>query len=290
MFPKINIDNLVQGSIDMHVHISPDALMAFRMDALDTAKSAQQAGLRAIVLKSHSYITAPIAAMAEKLVPEVKVFGSICLDHEMGGLNFRALEAAAKLGSRVVWMPTHSSSNMLSMSNDDTPENKGLSILNSENKLVPEMGKILSIVKEYDMVLASGHISPAETFALVEEALAKGISRLVITHPLIVEISKQIFTLEDQRQLAKMGAFIEYTYVGYLPHELRQDPQKLVEAIKTVGAEHCIISTDLAEYSNPPTGEGMRMFIALLLKNGINEQEIELMAKSNPARLLGLDR
>lgn len=289
MLPNVNIDDLVRGSIDMHVHFSPDALMAFRMDALETVKSAQQTGLRAIVLKSHSYITAPLAAMVEKLVPEVKVFGSICLDHEMGGLNIHALEAAAKLGSRVVWMPTHSSSNMMSRSTDETPENKGLSILNSENKLVPEMGKILSIIKEYDMVLASGHISPAETFALVEEALAKGISRLVVTHPLIVEISKQSFTLEDQRQLAKMGSYIEYTYVGYLPNELRQDPQNFVEAIRTVGAEHCIISTDLGEYSNPPASEGMRMFIALLIRNGITEHEIELMAKSNPARLLDLD-
>jgi predicted metal-dependent phosphotriesterase family hydrolase len=33
----------------------------------------------------------------------------------------------------------------------------------------------------------------------------------------------------------------------------------------------------------------MRMFIGLLLKNGITEQEIELMAKKNPAKLLGLD-
>jgi predicted metal-dependent phosphotriesterase family hydrolase len=31
------------------------------------------------------------------------------------------------------------------------------------------------------------------------------------------------------------------------------------------------------------------MFIALLLKNGITKDEIELMAKINPAKLLGLD-
>jgi hypothetical protein len=31
------------------------------------------------------------------------------------------------------------------------------------------------------------------------------------------------------------------------------------------------------------------MFIALLLKNGITKDEIELMAKISPAKLLGLD-
>jgi imidazolonepropionase-like amidohydrolase len=63
----------------------------------------------------------------------------------------------------------------------------------------------------------------------------------------------------------------------------------LVRAIRNVGAEHCIIGTDLGQAFNPTPAEGMRMFIALLLKNGISEREIELMAKVNPAKLLGLD-
>jgi hypothetical protein len=139
------------------------------------------------------------------------------------------------------------------------------------------------------MVLASGHISPAETFALVEKAKAKGISRIVITHPAVVEILKHGLTLEDLRQLVKMGAFIEHTYVTFLPNELRHDPKNLLEVVKTVGAEHCILSTDLGQYGNPPVGEGMRMFITLLLQNGITGYEIELMVKSNPAKLLDLD-
>ena len=86
-----------------------------------------------------------------------------------------------------------------------------------------------------------------------------------------------------------MGAFIEHCYVGFLPTDFRNDPKPMVEAIRALGAEHCIISTDLGQYYNPPPAEGMRMFIALLLKNGITEHEIGLMAKLNPAKLLGLD-
>jgi imidazolonepropionase-like amidohydrolase len=63
----------------------------------------------------------------------------------------------------------------------------------------------------------------------------------------------------------------------------------VIEEIRAVGAQHCIISTDLGQCDNPPAAEGMRMFIALLLKNGITQDEIELMAKINPAKLLGLD-
>jgi hypothetical protein len=288
MTPNLNIDVLIRGTIDMHVHFGPDALMPFRLDALETARSAQQLGMRAIVLKAHTYPSAALATLVGKLVPEVKVYGSICLDYEVGGLNFHALTAAAKLGARVVWMPTHSSHNEKSKPAGFT-QSKGFSIINSKNKLVPEIDKILSLIKEHGLVLATGHITPQECFALVEAATIKGISKIVITHALTMEFLRQSLTLSDIRKLAKMGAYIEHSYVGFLPNELRLDPKNLVEVIKTVGAEHCILSTDLGQYENPPPGEGMRMFIALLLRNGITEREIELMAKLNPAKLLDLD-
>lgn len=289
MVPNINIDNLLRGTIDMHAHFAPDFVPAFRMDAWDTVKSAQQVGMKGIVLKAHAYMTAPLAALVGKLVPDIKVFGSICLDYEVGGFNYHAVGAAARIGAKVVWMPTHSSSNEKNKMPGITYENDGLSLLNSENKLIPEIDKILSLIKEYEMVLASGHISPAETFAMVEAARAKGISKIVITHPSIVEILKYGLTMGDLRRLGKMGAFIEHTYVGYLPNELRHDPKNLVETIRAVGAEQSIISTDTGQSGNPPVGEAMRMFIALLLREGITEQEIELMAKLNPARLLDLN-
>ena len=283
------IDDLVRGSIDMHCHHGPAFLIPERMDALETAKCARQMGMRAIVLKSADFTTAPLAAIVAQLVPEVKVFGGVCLDDEIGGLNSHALEFSAKAGARIVWMPTHSSSNYSTkMKRIFGVKGEGLSILNPEHKLVPEMDSILSLIKEYDMILANGHISPQETFALVEAALAKGISKLVITHGLWVA-GKEPFTLEELKRLGQMGAFIEHCYVGFLPTDFRNDPKPMADAIKYIGAEHCIISSDLGQYYNPSPAEGMRMFIALLLKNDISEHEVELMAKINPAKLLGLD-
>ena len=261
------------------------------MNALETAKWARQMGMRAIVLKSSDYPTTPLAEIINELVPEVKVIGSICLDYEIGGLNFHALEFSAKTGAKMVWMPTHSSANSIAKERSLLGwniEGEGLSILNSEHKLVPEMGRLLSVIKEHNMVLANGHISPRETFALVEAAQKIGISKLVITHALWTN-GMEPFSLEELRRLGQMGAFIEHCYVGFLPTDFRNDPKSMVEAIKYIGAEHCIISTDLGQYYNPPPAEGMRMFIALLLKNGINEHDIELMAKENPAKLLDLN-
>jgi Family of unknown function (DUF6282) len=275
----------------MHVHHAPDLTMPTRADALDTAKQARQMGMRAIVLKNQCYPTTPLATMVNQMVPEIKVFGSICLEYEVGGLNFYALESSAKLGARVVWMPTHSSkTSMLSSSRlaGAVVDGNGLYILNAEHKLVPEMGRILSLIKEYDMVVASGHISSLETLVLAEEAIAMGITKFVITHASTHSFERSL-NLEQQHHLGQMGVFIEYIYVGFLPNESRDDPLNLVKAIRNVGAEHCIISTDLGQYYNPSPAEGMRMFIALLIKNGITEREIELMVKVNPAKLLGLD-
>lgn len=288
-----NIDRLFHGSIDMHLHHGPDGgPIPRRLDALETARQAQQSGMRAIVLKSHQYPTAPLAALISQLVPEVKVFGSICLDYEMGGLNFHAVEASARLGAKVVWMPTFSSANSIGKISrllNMELEGEGFSILGASGKLVPEIDRILSLVKEYDMVLATGHISPAETFRLVEEARRRGIWKLVITHANEANAVELPLSLEDQQRLAGTGAFIEYIGASLLPTVFREDPVEMVRAMRRIGAEHIIVSTDLGQLWNPLPAEGMRLFIATMLKNGMTEEEIELMARSNPARLLGLD-
>ena len=285
------IDDLVKGSIDMHCHHAPDALIEGRMDALETVKLARDMGMRAVVLKSTYFPTKPMADIIGKLVPEVKVFGSVCLDNEIGGLNHEALEPLAKFGTKVVWMPTHSSTNYRANMRripGVVLEGEGFSLIDAAGKLVPEVSRILSIVKKYNMVLANGHVSPRETFALFEAAQAIGINKLVVTHGLWQNGSVK-FTLDELKKLGQMGAYIEHCYVGFLPTDFRYDPKPMMDAIKYIGAEHCIMGSDLGQYYNPPPAEGMRMFIALMYKNGISAPEIELMAKKNPAKLLDLE-
>jgi hypothetical protein len=286
----IDYDKLVSGSIDMHLHPGPDAFKC-RVDALEAANQAKQAGMRAIVIKNHFYPTAPIAMMVNQLVPDFIVFGSVCLDYEMGGLNVHAVEYSAKAGARVVWMPTFSSANSISkMRGLGIPlEGEGFSILDSNGQLVPEISKILTIIKQHDMVLASGHISPIETFALEAEARRLGIHKFVVTHPLDHEFFSQPFSKKDLILLAQNGAFIECTFLAFQASEFRHDPAEMVDIIRTVGAERCILSTDLGQIWNPLPVEGMRMFIVTLVKYGINEDEINLMAKINPGKLLGLN-
>ena len=277
------IEKLLQGSIDMHIHYGPDPTSERRSDALEGARQAQEAGMRAIVLKSHEYPTAPVAYTVSQVVPDITVLGSIALDLEVGGLNPDALKASAKMGAKVVWMPTMTSANDM--------KKKGLSggitIVDDDGNLLPVLQELFTIVKEYQMVLATGHIAKAESFALVDAARKAGISKIVVTHPLLEKLGAPL-TITEQQQMAEKGAFIEHCFGITMPME-RLDPMRIVEAVRAVGAERCIVSTDLGQAHNPAPAEGMRVAIATLLKCGLSAREVELMVKVNPAKLLGLD-
>jgi hypothetical protein len=285
----INLDHLVRDAIDMHMHPGPSAGPC-RFDAIEAAQQAQQAGMKAIVLKSHSY-TAAVATIVSQLVPGIKVIGSLCLNYEVGGLNYHAVQNAAGLGAKVVWMPTFSAANSINKMRElGLPlEGEGISLLDKMGNLVPEMERILSIIKDNDMVLATGHISPQETFALLKTAKKAGIVKMVVTHPTDIEFGENHFTINDLKELAAIGAFIEFTLIGILPNEFCHDPAEIAQTIKTIGPEHCIVSTDLGQPQNPLPVEGMRLFIATLLHHGITQKEVEMMIKSNPAKLLDLD-
>jgi hypothetical protein len=94
--------------------------------------------------------------------------------------------------------------------------------------------------------------------------------------------------LEEQGQLAQNGAYIEHTFNLTTPLREHLNPLKLVEAIRSVGAEHCVLSTDFGQAYNPAPVEGMRSMIGTLLQCGCDEKEMELMVKINPAKLLGI--
>ncbi len=154
---------IMSCAIDMHVHFAPDSLKGRRQDALQLAYSARESGMRALVLKSREYITVPMARLVGELVPEVSIFGSVTLDNEVGGLNPAAVLAAARMGGKVVWMPTFTAANskvktesMLGLK----LSGPGQSIFDSKNRLLPRVREIIQIVKQYDIVLGSGHLSP----------------------------------------------------------------------------------------------------------------------------------
>ena len=102
------VDRLLDGAVDLHVHPYPSPFPR-RMDAAEAAQRAADAGMRAIVVKSHHHDTAmDVAALREHGIEQsgIQVFGGIALNTQVGGLNPHAVNLCLAMGGKVVWFPT----------------------------------------------------------------------------------------------------------------------------------------------------------------------------------------
>lgn len=287
---KLNVvDRLMEGAIDFHVHASPDPFQERRVDVLELALQAKKAGMKAVVAKCHHFCTAPLAHLINKMVSGFTLIGSLTLNSEVGGLNPEVVEVAAKAGAKVIWMPTSSSvvdrSKMGPRPTKKGPS-EGISLIDVEDKLLPPVISILEIIKENDLVLGTGHISLREIYAITSEAKRMGI-KVTITHPLNSHFGNML-NLEQEKELVAMGAYLEQCFVSCMPVLGGMNPKILVEHIKAVGKEHCILSTDFGQAINPAPTEGFRMMIGYMIQFGLSEEEIEILVKVNPSKLLGL--
>ncbi len=160
-----------------------------------------------------------------------------------------------------------------------------LTIFGEDGALLPEVIKIIDLCKQYNMVLATGHLPIASGLVLAEEAEARGV-QLVLTHPLSGSVGA---TIDQQKTVVQHGGMIEHVFVGAMPMHQRMHPQKIVDAIAAIGVEHCIMASDAIEGWNPPEPELMRMFIGSMLALGVSESDVHQMTHENPVRLFRLD-
>lgn len=93
------------GMVDLHVHASP-SLLPRHGDDLATIQSENELGFDFVVLKAHEGSTAERAAIARKKLNNENIHGGLVLNSAVGGANPDAVEICARLGGRVIWMPT----------------------------------------------------------------------------------------------------------------------------------------------------------------------------------------
>ena len=159
----------------------------------------------------------------------------------------------------------------------------GISILNENGKLVEAIYEIIDLVASNGACLATGHLGNREAIALCEEAIKRGVKRVIFTHP-DFETSK--LPIEEQARLAKMGIYMEKTVLSLLPGWDSVTPEYMAETIKSVGASRCIMTTDFGQASNPSPPVGLVRFVDLMLKCGVRCDEISPMLIRNPKELL----
>src|ERR1700693_6286437 len=168
------------GAIDMHAHSDPDGVPR-SIDAIDLARLAKSRGMRAIVLKNHYEPTASLAYVVRKEVPGIEIFGGISLDLTVGGVNPAAVEWMTKVKGgygRVVWMPTFDSENQVKRQNQQRP----FARVAKDGKLVPEVVQVIGIIAKNNLVLETGHSSPAEALMLIREGKRQNVQNIVVTH------------------------------------------------------------------------------------------------------------
>ncbi|MDF1593585.1 MAG: DUF6282 family protein [Desulfobacterales bacterium] len=287
------VSPLLQGAIDMHYHGYPEITLGVkaRLEDVEMLKMARSMGMRGIVIKSQMWPSTGRVYHLRRLVPGIECFSSIVLNSVVGGLSPWVVEAAARQGAKVVWLPTWSSSYKLGKGGFATMMKTwfpslqfepGLTCVNASGKVTPDVQSIVRLAKEMDLVLCTGHISPEESLAVAKEAERIDFLNLIFTHPLSSGVSA---TLEQAKEMTKRGAFVELVAINIFYGSVLD---KMLDFISELGPEHCILSTDTFMEWPPPGPEFLRMFVGRLLVSGVDESSLKIMVRDNPAKLLGL--
>ncbi|MEO8260021.1 MAG: DUF6282 family protein [Acidobacteriota bacterium] len=287
--PKPSVDQKLTdpaliGSIDLHAHHGPDSYDR-QWDAFEVARLAKERGMRGIVLKNHWTETAGLAWMARKYAtPGFEVFGSVTLDTPVGGVNPMAVRYMADVEGgwgRIVWMPTHDSEHEV----DYNKETRAKAIVSRNGKLIPEVFEVLDLIKQHNLTLATGHVTPEEALMIMAEARQRGITRIIVTHPLL-GAQFTFMSLPQLQAAVKLGGAVEIT-AGAVS---REGParSRAVEVIKALGTQNVFVASDSGLVGTPNHPDAMAQAAKGLRAAGFTEPDLNLMFKQTPARLVGL--
>ena len=231
----------------------------------------------------------------------------ICLNTPVGGMNPSAVKAALNMGAKAVWMPSMWAENHATYVRESAghhmgyqtidmhfpPEGKGECITGSDGKIKSEVIEILEQVAEADVMLSNGHLSEKESLMLFELACKMGIKRL-IGHTINYHVLKK--SVEILEKMVSYGAKLEFGWSS-LSHPIWEpkDPDRRISLqdcsnwMRHVGVENCVLTTDAGQVTSPPPIEAMRQWYEFLKTEGFAKEEIDMMTKTNPAFLLGLE-
>ncbi|SHJ23612.1 hypothetical protein SAMN02745194_02067 [Roseomonas rosea] len=288
---------LLVGAVDLHCHSGPAAMPRI-LDHHEALLDCAAAKFRALLYKDHFYLGTAHAILLEKLFPElgVQLFSGIALNNASGGINPHAVDHAAKLGAKIVWMPTLSAANHIEQVHgqgktfpktskkmlDPLP----LRATDANGELLDDTKRVLDVIAEADIILAGGHLDAAEMIKVFEEAKRRGVNRLLVNHPTYMIGC----TDDDIRELVSIGAHIEHSICMWVEGKSKKfTPEELLHLIEVAGVDRTILSSDLGLVGSPRPVEGFRQVVRLLLDQQVPKADIRKLVSSNAARLLGLD-
>lgn len=282
---------ILNGAVDLHCHAVPQET-DFYWDQVEILKKYTDLGLAAVSFKGMTNPTYTSVYYSQKIVDAyakekekkpTKAFGGVTLNYALGGLYPGTVEACAKFGGKMVWLPTYDSAHFRRV----IGQSGGIEILNEKGKPVDELYEIFKIIAENNMVLDTSHTGTKERFVCVEEARKLGVKNIIITHPNwnITKLSHQ-----QMKEITEMGAYIGMYLYEIIPNYNNPncDPLEMFQVIKEVGPDHIYFATDLGTIVNMSPWEGYELFIRIMLLNDQPKKVIRKLCVDNPSKILGI--
>jgi len=320
-------NKILEGAIDIHVHPGPHLFSSpRRLDPFQAAIQARDAGMRAIVLLDCFEMSNGTAWLVNRIVPDFKTYGGMLLNTVYGGMNPRAFKTAIYYGDGAKYLNfgTHSTYYQASKEGRivdgvfkplseiypkfrDEELSRCIRIPVNEPP-DPALDEILKLLASHPHIyMDTGHVSVEEADRLIDLKGEYGYEKIVVSSAVT-----KIATIEQLRAMAEKGAFIEFSMGAYtaatpipLTHYYVEEEYisidegmteeasggivLVAEQMRELGSEHCIMSTDFGRYALSTPVEGLRQYIACILDLGIPPDDIRMMVKTNPEKLLGLE-
>lgn len=288
-----DVTELLTGSVDTHVHTAPDAFDRHGSD-FDIARRARAAGMVGLVIKSHHFETGSRAQLVTEETG-MRVLGGITLNTWVGGLNPTAVDGAAALGARIVWMPTITARNHmqggsvphLDAGTSDHERGSGITVLDDDGSLTAAAIAVLDRIAANDLILALGHLSPAEAIPLATKAADRGVTEIICHHPFAGFLD---YSIDQLAHLVDLGATIEFHYGTTTPMMGSSTTvSEQVDAARVVGPEHVILASDGGSRVIPPPLDLFTDFIEEFLDAGVPKEDIRNMVSDTPKRVFRID-
>ena len=275
----------LRGAIDVHVHADPCSLIARNQDYAQVAVDAARAGMRALVRKDHYYSTVGEAHAVQRHIDQlvdsgvlshrIEVYGGIPLTFSLDPVQIK--QALRFPAFKMIWCnPIYGE------------------MLVQDGKVRPEMELIIALARDHGIALNLGAPSHSMKYGgmddyegllpLVERVRALGATAL-LDHPL------SSFTVEQIAALATDGVYAGLFCYPSLPSVIKApvvDPERTRALVTRLGAQRCVIGSDVGMLLEPTALEAYRLMIRFLFALGFTQDEIDLMLKTNPAKLIGL--
>jgi len=265
---------------DLHTHAAP-SLLPRHGDDRATVAAERAVGFGTVVLKAHEGSTVERAALAGE-----GVYGGIVLNSPVGGANPDAVAVAARLGGRIVWMPTVSArTHKLGASSPALSVHRGfelrqVDVLSVTGTLLPQWHDVLDVIAEHDLLLASGHLSADETVVLFREARRRGVHRLMVNHPKMAFLG---WHEAAARALQELDAHLE---LGILPDLLGDADHASLTLTHSYPSSLLVFGGDLGHADHDPPADAVAPWLHALEKRVGEDVAAAIMTTQTRSLLL----